>query len=69
MRAAVDKMMRKMEEYANWGFDYIADKLENEPNYYFRDVAFLTEITDMLKNQETAEDDDDSDDEMPESLD
>lgn len=45
-----------MEEYANYGFDYIEDKLVNDPNYYFRDIAFLTEITNMLKSPQTVED-------------
>ena len=39
LRTVVDKMMEKMEEYANYGFDYIEDKLANDPNYYFSDVA------------------------------
>lgn len=36
LRTVVDKMMEKMEEYANYGFDYIEDKLANDPNYYFK---------------------------------
>ena len=59
----------KMEEYANYGFDYIEDKLANDPNYYFSDVAFLTEITNMLVASKTTESDNDLDDELPESLD
>ena len=67
MRAAVDKLMEKMEEYANYGFDYIEDKLANDSNYYFRDIAFLSEITDMLKASHTEEGY--IDEEIPESLD
>lgn len=69
LRSAVDKLMEKMEEYANYGFDYIEDKLVNDPNYYFRDIAFLTEITNMLKSPQTVEDKNEFDDEVPESLD
>lgn len=69
LRTVVDKMMEKMEEYANYGFDYIEDKLANDPNYYFSDVAFLTEITNMLVASKTTESDNDLDDELPESLD
>ena len=58
-----------MEEYANYGFDYIEDKLANDPNYYFSDVAILTEITNMLVASKTTESDNDLDDELPESLD
>lgn len=67
LRAAVDKLMEKMEEYANYGFDYIEDKLTNDSNYYFRDIAFLSEITDMLKASHTEEGN--IDEEIPESLD
>ena len=45
------------------------DKLANDPNYYFSDVAFLTEITNMLVASKTTESDNDLDDELPESLD
>lgn len=69
LRSAVDKLMEKMEEYANYGFDYIEDKLANDPNYYFRDAAFLSEITDMLKKSQTTEDTNELDDERPEPLD
>ena len=69
LRAVVDKMIEKMEEYANYGFDYIEDKLTNDPNYYFRDAAFLTEITNMLKKSQTAEDGSNYDEDVPESLD
>ena len=58
-----------MEEYANYGFDYIEDKLANDPNNYFSDVAFLTEITNMLVASKTTESDNDLDDELPASLD
>ena len=67
LKAAVDKMIVKMEEYANYGFDYIEDKLANDPNYYFNDSAFLTEITNMLKPSKAVEND--YDDELPEPLD
>lgn len=69
LRSAVDKLMDKMEGYANYGFDYIEDKLINEPNYFFRDLAFLEEITNMLKKPHTMEDDNSLDNEIPESLD
>ncbi len=69
LRAAVDKMMEKMEEYANYGFDYIEDKLANDPNYYFSDIAFLSEITSMLETSKVTENGNDFDDEQPESLD
>ncbi|MBO4529019.1 MAG: hypothetical protein J5767_00095 [Paludibacteraceae bacterium] len=30
-----------MEEYANWGFHFMEDKLIDDPNYFFRETAFL----------------------------
>lgn len=33
--------MQTMEEYANWGFLFMEDKLIDDPNYFFRESAFL----------------------------
>jgi hypothetical protein len=30
-----------MEEYANWGFHFMEDKLTDDPNYFFSETAFL----------------------------
>ena len=40
-RKAVDMLMQTMEEYANWGFHFMEDKLTDNPNYFFRETAFL----------------------------
>lgn len=40
-RKAVDALMCTMEEYANWGFHYMADKLIDNPNYFYKETAFL----------------------------
>ena len=37
-------MIDKMEEYANYGFAHMHEQLENNPNCYFKDSAFLNEI-------------------------
>ncbi len=37
----VDQLIDQMEQYANFGFDYIKEKLEDDPNYFFKDTAFL----------------------------
>ena len=34
-------LMQTMEEYANWGFHFMEDKLIDDPNYFFRETAFL----------------------------
>lgn len=33
--------MQTMEEYANFGFHFIEDKLMDNPNYFFRETVFL----------------------------
>lgn len=40
-RKAVDMLMQTMEEYANWGFHFMEDKLIDDSNYFFRETAFL----------------------------
>ena len=40
-RKAIDMLMQTMEEYANWGFHFMEDKLIDGPNYFFRETAFL----------------------------
>ena len=40
-RKAVDMLIQTMEEYANWGFHFMEDKLIDDPNYFFRETAFL----------------------------
>lgn len=63
-RKAVDILIDKMERYANWGFDFIKEKMEDNPEYFFNESSFLRIFLDLMnqsKNQE-AEDD------MPEEL-
>ena len=39
-RKAVDMLMQTMEEYANFGFHFMEDKLTDDPSYFFRETAF-----------------------------
>lgn len=72
-RKAVDILMTTMEEYINWGLDFIAEKMEDNPNYFFKDTAFLRVFLDMLPRHATAQKVDLEaevvDDDTPESLD
>lgn len=72
-RSVVDDLITKMEQYANFGFDYIQEQLDNDPNYFFKESAFLRVFTSFLNNEEEvaeSNDDPDSLDEMePDSLD
>lgn len=61
---AVDMLMRTMEEYANFGFHFMEDKLMDDPNYFFRETAFL-EIFLAFDSSVTENTDEDE----PESLD
>lgn len=46
----VDQLIDKMEQYANFGFSFIKDKLEDDPNYFFKDTAFLRVFLSFLPN-------------------
>ena len=41
LRKAVNTLIQTMEEYANWGFHFMEDKLIDNPNYFFKETAFL----------------------------
>lgn len=62
-RKTVDMLMQTMEEYANFGFHFMEDKLIDDPNYFFRETAFL-EIFLAFDATSVAPDEDE-----PESLD
>ena len=72
-RKVVDILITTMEEYINWGLDFISEKMEDNPNYFFKDTAFLRVFLDMLPKQATAQKVDIEaefgDDDTPESLD
>lgn len=63
-RKAVDILITTMEEYANFGFDYIEDKILDNPDHFFRNSAFLDVFLSLSK-----EENDNDDDEDVESLD
>ena len=67
-RKVVDLLIDKMEQYANYGFDYIADKLEDNPDHFFKDRALLNEIIKFMISSEDVKTDN-NDDEEAESLD
>ena len=72
IKKAVDSIMQTMEEYINWGLDYISEKMEDNPNYFFKDTAFLRQFIDLLPKDTMAEKVDleaEGEDDVPESLD
>lgn len=40
-------LMQTMEEYANWGFHFMEDKMADNPNYFFREDGFLKVFLDF----------------------
>ena len=72
IKKAVDALMQTMEEYINWGLDYISEKMEDNPNYFFKETAFLRQFIDLLPMEAMAQKVDleaEGDDDAPESLD
>lgn len=45
-RKAVDFLINTMEQYANFGFYSIEEKLKEDPNYFFKTTGFLDYIID-----------------------
>lgn len=64
-RSVVDELINKMEQYANFGFDYIEEQLENDPNYFFKESAFLCVFLSFLSEKNDVDETND----MPDSLD
>lgn len=54
---AANSLLDKMEEYANYGFHYLEDMLENDPNSLFKDSAFLKIFTSFINEGNKDEDD------------
>jgi hypothetical protein len=48
-RKAVDFLINTMEEYANYGFYKILEKLEDNPNYFYKNTGFLDMILDLVQ--------------------
>lgn len=69
-REAVDALMTTMEEYANWGFHFIEDKLIDNPNYFYTETAFMELFLSFaaVVNTEDEDEPESLDDDEPESL-
>jgi hypothetical protein len=46
---AVDMLKDTMEQYANYGFYVIEEKLKNNPNYFYKNTGFLDVILDLVQ--------------------
>ena len=68
VRKVVDDLICTMEEYANFGFDFITEKMEDDPDYFFKETAFLRIFLKFI-NQVSVSTDDEDDDDLPDDLD
>ena len=55
----VTHLIKTMEEYANYGFSIMADKLESDKGYFFSKRAFLDIFMELTDKHEETEDGDD----------
>lgn len=53
---AANSLKHKMEEYANYGFHYLEDMLEDDPNSLFKESAFLKIFTSFITEDNKEED-------------
>ncbi len=51
VRKVVDQLVDKMEQYANFGFSFMYEKMEEDPNYFFKETAFLHLFLSFLKDK------------------
>lgn len=51
-RKAVDYLIDTMEQYANYGFYTIEEKLKANPSYFFKNTGFLDTILDLIQYKE-----------------
>lgn len=54
---AANSLKSKMEEYANYGFHYLEEMLEDDPNSLFKDSAFLKIFTSFISDDNKENDD------------
>lgn len=55
-RKVVDILIDKMEQYANFGFDFMQDKLEDNADYFYKETAFLQVFLDLMQPETVSED-------------
>jgi hypothetical protein len=53
---AVDMLKNTMEQYANYGFHAIEEKMKDNPNYFYKNTGFLDMILDLLVPSSNKED-------------
>ncbi|MBQ0029661.1 MAG: glycoside hydrolase family 15 [Paludibacteraceae bacterium] len=61
IQRAVAELKKNMEEYANFGFDYIHEKLEEDSNWLSRGSSLLDTFLSFTKDMKSKEDNNDED--------
>ena len=51
-RSVVDQLIDNMEQYANYGFAYMVEKIDDNPGYFYNNEAFLNIFTSFISNKE-----------------
>lgn len=67
-RKVVDALIEKMEEYANFGLYYMEGKMIDNPDYFFRDKAFLRTFLQFITTAPIEGTDSNEDEDLPEEL-
>lgn len=55
-RKAVDYLIDTMEQYANYGFYTVEEKLKDNPNYFYKNTGFLDMMLDLVKADKSGSD-------------
>lgn len=48
-RVVVDQLVDTMEQYANYGFSYMLEKIDESPGYFYNNEAFLNIFTSFIQ--------------------
>ncbi len=67
-KKVVDLLIEKMEQYANFGFSFMQEKLEDNPNYFSGESAFLKLFLSFAAPYDNGMDNTPDDDDVLETL-
>lgn len=62
VRKTVDQLIETMEQYANFGFNYIVEKMEDDQGVFFKEMTFLDLFLSFTEKEENQENDEEFED-------
>ena len=62
VRKTVDQLIETMEQYANFGFNYIVEKMEDDQGVFFKEMTFLDLFLSFAEKEENQENDEEFED-------